>query len=227
MRGTSSGRSRGPGSKARPRPVALRRAALGIIALHRASPALADLSLAEALHTAATHQPVEVGGGQIYDMTAFLRDRLAQQLINEPHRHDLTEAVMPFADRPAFAYSRLKELESLVSEQQFQTVAAALQRLSRILPTGTSTTDEFDLLTTSSERRLIDALGTLSTTEFASDTLSNWVDRATGLAEVVGDFFDEVLVMDPDLEVRAQRLGLLASIDHLAKQHLDWKTLQL
>ena len=208
-------------------PFALRRAALGIIALHRASPVLGDVSLAGALHTAAAHQPVEVGGGQIYDMTAFLRDRLAQQLIDERHRHDLIEAVMPFSDRPAFAASRLKELESLVSEQQFQTVAAALQRVSRILPAGTSTTDEFGLLITSSERRLIDALGTLSNTEFASDTLSGWVDRAAGLAEVVGDFFDEVLVMDPDLEVRAQRLGLLASIDHLAQQHLDWKALQL
>jgi len=208
-------------------PYALRRAALGIIALHRAVPALADVSLAGALHTAAEHQPVEVGGGQLYDMTAFLRDRLAQQLSDEGHRHDLTEAVLPFANRPAFTTARLAELESLITEKQFQTVAAALQRVGRILPAGTNATDEFGLLITASERRLIEAMGALSTGASASDTLGSWVERAVGLPETVEAFFEEVLVMDPDREVRTQRLGLLAAIDRLAQQHLDWKALQL
>lgn len=206
-------------------PFALRRAALGIIALHRAVPALAGVSLAAALHKAGAHQPVEVGGGRRYDMTAFLRDRLKQQLIDENHRHDLIEAVLLFSDRPAFAAARLKELEALIREQQFQTVAAALQRVSRILPAGTNPTDEFGLLTTPSEQRLIEVVGALSTKN--SDTLSSWVEQADGLPEAVDAFFEEVLVMDPDPEVRAQRLGLLASIAHVAQQHLDWAALQL
>jgi glycyl-tRNA synthetase len=208
-------------------PFALRRAALGIIALHRAVPALAGASLAAALHTAAAHQPVEVGGGRLYDMTDFLRDRLTQQLIDEDHRHDLIEAVLPFADRPAFAATRLEELEVLTTEKRFQTVAAALQRVSRILPAGTRATDEFGLLTTAGEQRLIEAFGELSTKDSISDTLGSWVRQAVGLPETVDVFFEEVLVMDPDLEVRAQRLGLLASINHLAQQHLDWTALQL
>jgi glycyl-tRNA synthetase len=208
-------------------PFALRRAALGIIALHRASTALAEVSLADALRTAAAHQPVEVGSGQLHDMTAFLRDRLMQQLVDEGHRHDLIEAVLPYADRPAFAATTLRELESLITDKQFQAVAAALQRVSRILPSGTSAADEFGLLITASEQRLIESMSALSNVDSTSDTLSGWVEQASELPNAVNGFFEEVLVMDPDLDVRAQRLGLLASIANLAQQHLDWTALQL
>jgi glycyl-tRNA synthetase len=205
-------------------PFALRRAALGIIAVHRTAPVLADVSLASALHIAAAHQPVEIGGGRLYDMGAFLRDRLTQQFIDEDHRFDLVAAVLPLADRPALAEERLGELESAVGTDRFNRLAAAIQRVNRILPSDAAPASEFGLLTAASEQRLIAALGR---SNGAEGGLSEWIELAAGLPEAVDAFFDEVLVMDPDPQIRFQRLGLLSALHRNAASRLDWTAVQL
>jgi glycyl-tRNA synthetase len=205
-------------------PFALRRAALGIIAVHRTAPVLADVSLASALHIAAAHQPVEIGGGWLYDMGAFLRDRLTQQFIDEDHRFDLVAAVLPLADRPALAEERLGELESAVGTDRFNRLAAAIQRVNRILPSDAAPASEFGLLTAASEQRLIAALGR---SNGAEGGLSEWIELAAGLPEAVDAFFDEVLVMDPDPQIRFQRLGLLSALHRNAASRLDWTAVQL
>jgi glycyl-tRNA synthetase len=202
-------------------------AGLGLIAILRAVPALADFSIPEGLRCAATHQPVEVSDDQLAAMADFLRNRLTQQLADEGHRFDLIEAVLPFADRPAFTADRLAELESLVSTDRFRDVATALQRVSRILPDDACPADDFGLLNTASERRLIRALHALPVAEDETTTISDWLDRVAGLPDAVDAFFEEVLVMDTDLEIRAQRLGLLAALDTAAASRLSWNAVRL
>ncbi|WP_030159725.1 MULTISPECIES: glycine--tRNA ligase [unclassified Glycomyces] len=204
-------------------PFALRRAALGLIAVHRAAaPALARVSLHEGLRAAAAAQPVEVTAAHADAMEGFLRDRLAQQLNDEGHRFDLVAAVLPLADRPALAEERLGELESAVGTDRFQRLAAAIQRVGRILPADAAPLSDFGLLTAASEQQLIAELGALG-----GDRLGEWIDRAAGLPGAVDAFFEEVLVMDPDPQVRSQRLGLLAALDRNAAALLDWSAVQL
>ena len=45
------------------------------------------------------------------------------------------------------------------------------------------------------------------------------------LVEPITNFFEEILVMAEDPEVRAARLGLLATIRDLAAPVLDWQAL--
>ena len=45
------------------------------------------------------------------------------------------------------------------------------------------------------------------------------------LVEPITTFFEEILVMAEDPEVRAARLGLLATIRDLAAPVLDWQAL--
>jgi glycyl-tRNA synthetase len=206
-------------------PFALRRAALGIIAVHRTVPVLAEHSLLDGLRIAAAHQPVNVTAGQLDGMAAFLRDRLTQQLADEGHRIDLIGAVLPFADRPALAATRLEELESLVNTESFRLIAQALQRVSRILPKDAAPGSGYDLLNTPSEQQLKASLDELSKATEEASTITDWLRRTSGIPNAVNTFFDEVLVMDPDIDVRAQRIGLLAAIADTAGKILAWNTI--
>jgi glycyl-tRNA synthetase len=55
--------------------------------------------------------------------------------------------------------------------------------------------------------------------------LAAFTAAATGLTGPVNTFFDEVLVMAEDADVRRARLGLLAAIRDLAAPVLDWQAL--
>ncbi|THV34685.1 glycine--tRNA ligase [Glycomyces buryatensis] len=209
-------------------PFALRRAALGLIAVHRAAaPAVAHLSLHECIRAAASVQPVEVTAEHAGAMEGFLRDRLAQQLIDEGRRFDLVAAVLPLAERPALAEARLSELESELGSDRFERLAAAMQRISRILPSDVAAVSDFDRLTAASEQRLIAVLGDLDRADGADGRLDDWIELAAGLPDAVDAFFEEVLVMDPDPQVRSQRLGLLSALHRNAASRLDWSAVQI
>ena len=55
--------------------------------------------------------------------------------------------------------------------------------------------------------------------------LADFVTATEVLVEPITNFFEEILVMAEDPEVRAARLGLLATIRDLAAPVLDWQAL--
>ena len=59
----------------------------------------------------------------------------------------------------------------------------------------------------------------------APTSLAEFVPAASVLVEPITNFFEEILVMAEDPEVRAARLGLLATIRDLAAPVLDWQAL--
>lgn len=59
----------------------------------------------------------------------------------------------------------------------------------------------------------------------APTALGEFVTAAEVLVEPITTFFEEILVMAEDPEVRAARLGLLATIRDLAAPVLDWQAL--
>jgi hypothetical protein len=55
--------------------------------------------------------------------------------------------------------------------------------------------------------------------------LRRFAAEAAALTGPINDFFDQVLVMADDPAVKASRLGLLATVYHLAGRYLDWEQL--
>lgn len=55
--------------------------------------------------------------------------------------------------------------------------------------------------------------------------LADFLAASKDLPDRVADFFDAVLVMDPDVSVRADRLGLLHGLARVADRVLDWSAL--
>jgi glycyl-tRNA synthetase len=201
-------------------PFAVRRAALGLLAVHRAHPELSGVDLVDALRRAGERQPVPAGSA---DVAGFLARRLEQQLTEEGHPVDRVRAVLPQAGRPAVADRFLAQLATLAGDPAFRTVAAAIQRARRIVPAGTRPGYDAAQLKEPAELALHEAVRALPPVADPAGLAA----AAGPLAAAVDRFFGEVFVMADDPALRATRLGLLAEVRDLGADLLDWAELRL
>jgi glycyl-tRNA synthetase len=206
-------------------PFAVRRAVLGLIAVHREHPALHTISLSDALALAAARQPVEVSAQVLRDVADFLRKRLEQVLVEEGQPVDWVRAVLPHADRPSIADRLLVELSTLVGDETFEGVAEAIQRARRIVPEGTAASYDPALLKEPAEVELHEVVRRVSADPAAD--LVRFTQVASQVVRPVARFFDEVFVMTDDPALRSARLGLLAAVRDLGSDLLDWPQLHL
>ncbi|MFI7680625.1 glycine--tRNA ligase [Actinophytocola sp. NPDC049390] len=208
-------------------PFGLRRAAAGVIAILRAHPALSDVTLSRGLATAAAHvraQGIEVREETLAEVEEFVVRRYEQQLLDAGHDHRHVAAVLPLAGAPAAAEATLREIEQRVGDAEFAALVAALQRVRRIVPADTEATYDPAKLTEPAEAALHQEL-VKAKDAMATPALADFVLAATPLTAPINTFFDDILVMAEDAEVRAARLGLLATIRDLAAPVLDWQAL--
>ncbi|SDS14325.1 glycine--tRNA ligase [Actinoplanes derwentensis] len=204
-------------------PFAVRRAVLGLLAVHRNTPALAGFSLLDGLELAAGAQPVPVSPEIRTAAGEFLAKRLEQVLTEEGQPIDRVRAVLPHAARPALVDVLLGQLATAVTDPGFLSVAAAVQRSRRIVPAGTAAGYDPSVLKEPAELALHEAVSAVP----AFTDVSSFVNATQGLVEPVGTFFDEVFVMADDPALRAARLGLLATVRDLGDGLLDWDHLRL
>ncbi len=207
-------------------PFGLRRASLGVVGILRAFPALAPITLTEGLRTAAARQTgVTVSDETLAELHEFAVRRYEQALSDAGHDHRHVDAVLPLADTPAAADATLSELGKLASDDGFVELAAALQRVRRIVPADTAAGYDPARLVESAEQALHRTVEQVRAKLPANPTLAGFVAVAEALTAPVNAFFDDVLVMAEDAELRAARLGLLATIRDLAAPILDWSAL--
>jgi glycyl-tRNA synthetase len=210
-------------------PFGLRRAALGVVGILRATPTLRPITLTHGLDVAADRfraQGVDVPATALADAVEFTVRRYEQQLIDAGNDHHMVSAVLPLADAPAIADDTLAELIRRASDPLFGDLVAALQRVRRIVPAGTDATGyDPSALTEPAEVALADVVRSVGAAVTSATTLAEFADVATSLVGPVNTFFDAVLVMADDPAVRAARLGLLATIRDLAAGYLDWDAL--
>jgi glycyl-tRNA synthetase len=204
-------------------PFAVRRAVLGLLAVHRAHPALATVSLRDGLRRAGDLQPVPVSDAVVTEATEFLAKRFEQVLTEEGRPVDRVRAVLAHADRPSVADRLLDELNALAGDPVFRSVAEAFQRARRIVPEGVPAAYDPALLKEPAEVALHEAV----TAFRPAEDLTGFTAAASGLVGPVARFFDEVFVMADDPALRAARLGLLATVRDLGAGLLDWRQLQL
>ena len=207
-------------------PFAMRRAALGLLAVLRSHPQLAAVTLDTAIERAAAGQPVPVPPSVIAAVRDFVVRRFEQQLADEGQPIDRIRAVVIHAARPGLVDQLLGQLATLVDRPGFLALATALQRARRIVPAGTATGYDPAVLTEQSEQQLHKAVATVAGDLDGRVDLAWFTVTAGGLGEQVGAFFDEVLVMCDDPALRAARLGLLAAVRDLGEGQLDWDALQ-
>jgi glycyl-tRNA synthetase len=208
-------------------PFALRRAALGLTAILRTLPALASIAIPEALAAAAAHQPVEAPIGVLDDAAEFTYRRFEQYLADAGHPSQVVKAVRPLMRWPRRAEAAAGELDRLLDEPRFRELVRVLQRTHRILPAGTPAGFDAAALAEPAER---DLARTLAEAEERlrgrAGDLAAFAAEAAALVPAIDAFFEAILVMAEDPEVRRNRLGLLAAVDRLAWGFLDWQAIE-
>jgi glycyl-tRNA synthetase len=207
-------------------PFGLRRAALGVTGILRSHDRLAAISLTNGLAVAVRHQPVAVGEEARAEVFQFVVRRLEQQLLHAGYEVGVVRAVLPLADQPRRAEQIAAELTKLSGDPHFQAVVTTIQRVGRIAREGVAVAYDPTLFQEPAERRLHEAITNVHSDLAAGyGSLRAYLAIVGRLAEPVDMFFDEVFVMAEDPTIRANRLGLLATVRDLGAGVLDWEAL--
>jgi glycyl-tRNA synthetase len=210
-------------------PFGLRRAAGGIVAILLAAPALRPVTLDRGIAAAGRQlhgQGVDVAEGTLADLMDFVVRRFERQLLDAGHDYRHVAAVLPLAVAPAQAVATLAEVDRQGGSAEFAGLATALQRVRRIVPAGTDARYDPGVLREPAEQSLHRAVTAVRAALVGGPgQLAQFVAIAAGLVDPINTFFDEILVMTNDEELRQARLGLLASIRDLAAPVLDWQAL--
>ncbi|MGM0915082.1 MAG: glycine--tRNA ligase subunit beta [Pseudomonadota bacterium] len=213
-------------------PFALRRAAIGV--LNILIKGELDLDLRELLDLAAAqHQELPYAEKLVDEVLDYMLDRF------RAWGHDegiSTEAYLAVRARPVtrpldFA-RRLRAVHAFTGREEAAALAAANKRVSNILAKQADEVGsavDASLLQDAAETSLHDAVNSLrnSVTPLLGEArYQEALDALAGLREPVDAFFDQVMVMTDDQDVRSNRLALLADLRGLFLEVADIAQLQ-
>jgi len=197
-------------------PFALRRAANGVVKI------LAESAIPLRLGDIARAAVVAGDETLVKKVEVFFAERLEFYLREaKGQAYDVVKAVLAVgADDVRDAVARAEAVTGVRGSEDFAAVSAAFKRMKNILAQNLDRGPQ--AMTFTEPKELHPAQGELSK---AADAVSLQVDRLrqtkeyekalTEIAKLrpsVDAFFDQVMVVDPDEQVRASRLRLLASI---------------
>jgi glycyl-tRNA synthetase beta chain len=211
-------------------PFALRRSAIGILqmALDGSEIRLDEL-IAGALEGYAGIEGLKPADETGAAIKAFFVARLEGILKDRGYPYDTVAAVLALAgDDPADALKRCEALTAAREQapETFEDLSVAYKRAANLAGAAGLSTDR--TLMGEHELRLDDALQNaverveLLLSEKAYGAL---LESYAGLRGPIDDFFENVLVMDEDPGVRANRLGLLARFVDLFRNFADFSSL--
>jgi glycyl-tRNA synthetase len=205
-------------------PFGLRRVAAGLLAILRAHPGLGKLTIDAGLAIAAARQPVPADRQLPGTVLEFVGRRFDQLMLDEGHPAASIRAVSPLVSMPVRAEQTLEQLAGLLQAPAGRELVAAIQRVRRIIPPGTAPGFDPGLFDSPAEHSLLAAMDKTREATGKDASLGQFAAAAT-ITGPINDLFDQVLVMADDPAVRANRLGLLASVYQLAARFLDWEQL--
>ena len=208
-------------------PFGLRRAAIGIV-----QPLIErdiDFDLAEAVKKAAAIQPVEVEEDTQKQILDFLTGRLKVVLNDMGYRYDVVDAVLAEQSaNPAAAARAVKQLQAWVGREDWSTILPAFARCVRIIRSAklddrSLTIDDGKFLE-EAERELYEAIQ--SSIVHRPSSVDEFLEIVVKLIPSINAFFDKVLVMAEDEDVRRNRLALVGQIARLSEGKADLSRLE-
>ena len=207
-------------------PFGLRRAALGVLRILMETPLALDLGvlIKRASETFGSMLPAGDAGDKLLD---FMLERLRHLLREAGHAQDVVDAVI--ALRPTRIDQVLPRLEAVSAFKglpESAALAAANKRIVNILKKVDQPLREPDaaLLQDEAEQALhqrVIELAPVLRAHVEQQDYTAALRVLAGLREAVDRFFDSVMVMADDPQVRANRLGLLSVLAGLMNQVAD------
>lgn len=227
-------------------PFALRRAALGIIAI------IKDAGIRVGLVPLIKHAYDLYGGNVTFKndrptvcslLEEFFRGRMRSALMEEGYRYNLVDAILAGGQLDPFDfYARIAALDRVSGTADFMTALAVFNRVGNLASKATVDTFDRNFLSEEADQQLVtayesarqkvtdalsraDVAGTTNAANTNTDDAAHVVaaiKALAGMRAAVDHFFDTVLVMAPDEKIRSNRLALLRAIVTLFDSLWDW-----
>ncbi|MGI6075348.1 MAG: glycine--tRNA ligase subunit beta [Pyramidobacter sp.] len=178
-----------------------------------------DLDLGELMKWVASE--LSLGDDETASLDAFIRQRTLIQLKEKEYPHELVDlALSVTGTRPLQTLRLLATISEVRKEDWFTSLVNSAVRVKNILEKSKDTPAELNpsLFVKDAEKKLYAAINEASAPVENALRDDNWVDLMNVLAQLspaVSEFFDDVMVMDDDLAVRANRQALLALCENL------------
>ena len=205
-------------------PLGLRRAALGTIITLLKSNTTLNISILlekdyDLLGNIKRNKKEEV----IPHVQEFITQRLRIYLNEQKYRYDAIDAVLGSKDpleNILDVVERVKIIDKLVKRNDYTPFHESANRLLRILKSVDQDFNiETSLLVHESEKVFYDALNKIDTDKLSYQEL---IDKLLELNPVIEKFFDDVLVMDKDENIKKNRLSLVYKADQMYKMLADF-----
>lgn len=198
-------------------PFALRRQALGIIAI------LIDkgyrITLRELVTIASEGLPIEEGKriSLIQEVLEFFRQRIAPMLESRGIEHDVIDSVISFSsDIPlSEVLKRIEAIRAFKEADLYKRFLLSIKRVRNIIPDIEIPALREDLLVEPSEKILYTDLiniKPLVKSLMRQDKFFATLELLSTMIEPIDRFFDSVLVMDKRQEIKLNRLALLKEV---------------
>ncbi len=209
-------------------PFAQRRAALGLVQALIAQNVSFDLR--SGLESAARLMPIPVEPETLAACQVFIIERLRNMLLDGGYRYDVVEAVVAVQGyNPSRAHLSVDQLTTWITRPDWHDILPAYARCVRITR---DIRQAFELdPQVFSEKAEESLYATLQQAEKAIHlsrihTVNTFLTAFLPMIPAVNRFFDEVLVMAEDLQLRQNRLALLQRIVSLGSSVADMSKLE-
>jgi glycyl-tRNA synthetase len=208
-------------------PFGLRRAAIGTV-----QPLIEhdlDFDLRAAVEKSAATQPIPVSDEVKKQVLEFIAGRLRVVLVDNGFRYDLVDAVLAEqSHNPAAASRAVKALKDWVERTDWATTLDAFARCVRIVRSQTKDNGPWTVdpsrFVENQEKQLYEAVS--SSVVRRPSSVDEFLSIVVTLIPSITAFFDKVLVMAEDQQVRKNRLGVLQQIASLSKGIADLSKLE-
>jgi glycyl-tRNA synthetase len=202
-------------------PFALRRAALGVVQILLDRDLSLDLRGALALIGRA--QAVEVSYEHQKAVLNFIAARLESLLLEEGQPNDIVKAVLAEqGHNPARALAGIVQLKEWVKREDWFNILDSYARCVRITRNvGEVHPVNPEHLQHPSEQALYEAYQGLRGRLPQDYNIGDFLAAFAPLVPIISQFFEQVMVMDEDLNIRHNRLGLLQAIGGLTDGRAD------
>jgi len=207
-------------------PFAQRRAALGIC--QNLITWQSQFDIAWALGEAAKGLPVEARAEDIDACLDFIQERLRGMLLDMGYRFDVVDAVLAEKGKnPYGAYLGVEALTAWVAREDWDQILPAFSRCVRITR---DQKERFDvskgLFSNPAEQALHSGIVRVEEQLRNANDVDTFLTAFVPFVPVINAFFDEVLVMVDEDEIRENRLALLQRISEFSEGIADLSRLE-
>lgn len=213
-------------------PYGLRRAALAVLRIIIETPL--NINLKHCLEKASTYYPEDLKAPNVVEeVNEYINERYRGYFSDREVPLDVIDSVL--ANHPTHPHDVAAKIDALINFRKLpdsKSLAAANKRIRNILKKiDRSNIDNINqsLFKEEAESTLYKALNNLSDdveTLFKNHDYGQALSRLADLRKPIDSFFDDVMVMDKDETLKANRIALLYKIDSLFMHVADFSKLQ-